>query len=268
MIDQIWINGNWMASDKAGISVSDRGFLMGDTCFETLYFNGQKVEGKIEHLQLLKHSMEVLQFPKCDFEAMQLVMDQAEDLLLAAKMHQASIRLTVSRGEGRGAVATGQPNSVLQVYELEKGRPFEPLQLKTSPIRRNETSPLTLIKAGCYGDHLAALRSATQAGGNEALMLNIQGRVAGLAMGNIIAKFGDEWVTPPVEDGVRDGFVRSWVVSNLKFKREKIVERSIEPDELITSNASAFGLNSIWGVRPIASIDGVVLKSTQLQAAF
>ncbi len=266
MIDQTWLNGDWVDAGSAQISVGDRGFLLGDTCFETLYFNGRYIEGKSEHLSLLGRSMDVLQFPDCDFAALEAALKEAEDRLQQIGLSAASVRMTVSRGEGRGAFVSGAPNCVLQFFKLEHARPFEPLKVFTSAIRRNETSPLVKIKAGCYGDHLAALRAAAEVGGNEALMLNTQGKVAGLAMGNIFVRLGGEWVTPPVEDGVRNGFMRSTVIAFLKSKGASVQVRSIKVEELFEKKSvSAFGVNSLWGSRPILSIDGKKLEQSDIQ---
>ncbi len=262
MIDHVWLNGEWLAPEIAKISTYDRGFLLGDSCFETLYFNGQEIEGKAEHLQLLKKSIEVLKIENAFaddiiFKALMA----AETILSEAKTKEASVRLTLSRGLGRGTEVVGNPNMVLQMFEITAGRPFSALNLVVSPIRRNETSPLTFIKAGCYGDHLAALRFAKDNGGNEALMLSTKDNVAGLAMGNIVLVHQDEIITPSIKDGVRAGYMRTRVLQQAHKQALKVTERSVSIDEILSAKYQIFGLNSLWGVRPVASVNQVQMPT-------
>ncbi|ACT58533.1 aminotransferase class IV [Hirschia baltica] len=258
MIDQVWLNGEWLAPEIAKISTYDRGFLLGDSCFETLYFNGREIEGKAEHLQLLKKSIEVLKIENVLADDVVFkALEAAETILKEEKITEASVRLTLSRGLGRGAEVLGKPNMVLQMFEIGAGRPFSALKLITSPIRRNETSPLTFIKAGCYGDHLAALRFAKDNGGDEALMLNTKDNVAGLAMGNIVLVHQDEIITPPIKDGVRAGYMRTRVLQQANKQALKVTERSVSIDDILSAKYHIFGLNSLWGVRPVASVDNV-----------
>ncbi|MFC7291263.1 aminotransferase class IV [Hirschia litorea] len=257
MIDRIWMNGEWMDAGNAHISPQDRGFLLGDTCFETLRFGEGVIEGKAAHIKLLRKSMAVLEMQGGPDDAdIYAALEEAEAALNKSGAIEASVRITFSRGQGRGAVVLGEPMLVIQMSKIEAGRPYAPLKLITSPIRRNETSPLTRIKAGCYGDHLAALRHAQKAGGNEALMLNMQGNVAGLAMGNIVVFKENGLITPPIEDGVRAGFMRQQVFKRMKDQGLQIEERSVRCSEIEQPEGVVCGLNSLWGVRPVISIDG------------
>ncbi len=269
MIDRIWMNGEWMDAGNAHISPQDRGFLLGDTCFETLRFGDGVIQGKAAHIKLLRKSMTVLEMHGGPDDAdIYTALEEAEAALNKSGAIEASVRITFSRGQGRGAVVLGEPMLVIQMSKLEAGRPYAPLKLITSPIRRNETSPLARIKAGCYGDHLAALRHAQRAGGNEALMLNMQGNVAGLAMGNIAIFKRDVLITPHSEDGVRVGFMRSKILKKARSEGLQIEERSIQPDELAEADIYVVGLNSLWGVRPVMSIDGKDIHSINASHAF
>lgn len=264
MIDNVWMNGSWLAAEKAHVSTLDRGFLLGDTCFETLRFNGVHIEGKTEHLALLRKSMDVLQMQGGPEDTVILnALSEAEQYLVAANTKEASVRITFSRGQGRGAHVFGEPIIVLQIGLIPSGRPYTPLKLFTSDILRNETSPLSKIKAGCYGDHLAALRGAQALGGNEALMLNTKGNIAGLAMGNIAFISENTVVTPPIEDGVRAGYLRNLFLKEAIKKGFNISEKSIQPEDVLKTDILAFGLNSLWGLRPIESIDGFNLVQSK-----
>lgn len=243
----------------ATIPARDRSFLLGDGCFETLRYGDGHIEGIAEHLSLLRQSANLLGisgFPPDD--ALKAALDEACRGLAG----EAAVRITLSRGAGgRGAAAArALPLTVISASPLAERRPYPPLRVVTAKIRRNETSPLSRIKATSYGDNLAARREAVEAGADEALMLNIAGRPACLAMGNLFLRLpSGDWVTPPVEEGIRPGYMRTQLIGRLKASGSIIAERPINVRELTESGASLFGVNSLWGVRAIESLDGAPL---------
>ena len=177
--------------------------------------------------------------------------------LAQATPGEAALRITVSRGAGgRGAGALHtQPVTVLSISPLESGRPYAPMSVTTSSIRRNETSPLSALKSTSYGDNLAARREAVDAGVDEALMLNTAGRVACLAMGNLFLRTAaDSWATPPMEEGARPGYMRRMIIDQLKSENTAFEERPIELDELLADGVRLYGANSLWGLRPIKDL--------------
>ncbi len=262
MDNSVWVDGEWRHPDEALVSALDRAFLLGDSCFETLRFRNDKLEGKREHISLLRQSRNVLEFESgpTDSELLSFL-DEAEHKLSASHLSGAVVRLTLSRGQGRGTILTSGPNLVIQIFEHSFEIPLKPLELVTSKILRNETSPLSRIKAGCYGDNLAVLREASKQGGNEALMINTKGNVAGLAMGNIVGVSKGMCVSPPPEDGVRAGFMRGQLLETARANGVAVQERSLQKQEVHNQKFVFFGLNSLWGARRIISLDGVKLSS-------
>ncbi|WP_081814920.1 aminodeoxychorismate synthase component I [Hyphomonas pacifica] len=244
----------WMASPE--VSVRDRAFLLGDGCFETLRLSDGSIEGLDEHIALLRCSLSVLGIngvPE-DEALRQAFLELAERVA-----GDAALRITVSRGAGgRGAVAAGsEPLTVLSVTPLSDTRPYAPMKTITASIRRNETSPLSQIKSTSYGENLVARRQASEAGADESLMLNMAGRPACFAMGNLFLVTADGvWVTPPEEEGVRPGYMRASILRRLQEEGTPCEIRAIEYAELIQPGAQIFGANSLWGLRDVASLDG------------
>ena len=96
-------------------------------------------------------------------------------------------------------------------------------------------------------------------------MLNTQGRVACLAMANIamVERLTKTIWTPPVEEGVRPGYQRGEVLRMLSKQGWRIAEVPIELEELSCEGREVFGLNSLWGVRPVRKLDRVALLVTE-----
>lgn len=245
------------------VSVRDRAFLLGDGCFETLHLSGGGIEGLDEHIALLKRSLSALGINGVPQDE---TLKQALQQFAGRVAGDAALRITVSRGAGgRGAEATSsEPLTVLSATPLSDTRPYAPMRVITASIRRNETSPLSQIKSTSYGDNLAARRQAIEAGADEALMLNLAGRPAGLAMGNLFLVTADGvWVTPPEEEGVRPGYMRASILRRLQEKGTPSEIRPVDYAELLQPGAQLFGANSLWGLRAVASLDGRELTQPQ-----
>jgi len=242
------------------VSVRDRSFLLGDGCFETLRSCDGMIEGIPEHLSLLRQSADVLGIEGFPGD---LELHEALNELAQAFAGTSAVRVTLSRGAGgRGANSSAAPAViVLSINALGESRPYPPLRVITSSIRRNETSPLSRVKSTSYGENLAARRAATEAGADEALMLNLAGRPACLAMGNIFLRTASgDWVTPPADEGVREGYMRGQVLARLAAEGCAVHIRPVIAAELLETGASLFGVNSLWGMRPVQSLDGHMLK--------
>ena len=120
--------------------------------------------------------------------------------------------------------------------------------LVTSPVRRNEGSPLTAMKTLCYADCILAKREAMAAGFDEPVMLNNRGELAE----------GDGCVlTPPVGCGLLPGVARAWVLEQGAAR-----EAVLYPEDLARCE-EAFVTNSLMGVMPVRSIDGRRLPSRE-----
>ncbi len=265
----VWVNGDWYARDAARISTSDRGFLLGDGCFETLRYAHGHIEGVKEHLALLRQSAKVLAFtlPVEDIVIEQALTELAQELK-RLDVAEAAVRLTLSRGAGGRGADSGDtnPTLVIQASLTPLRAEMAPLSVVTVAIRRNETSPLSRIKSLSYGDNLFARRLAVEQAVDEALMLNTQGRVACLSMANLVVVDAQKkWIkTPSAEEGARPGYMRGRFLKWAKASTWTVEDGQVLAEDLQRPDVSVFALNSLWGLRPIARLDGLDLSRTEL----
>ena len=105
------------------------------------------------------------------------------------------------------------------------------------------------------------LRQARNRGADEALLFNPAGALIGACMANVFLKKDDQWLTPSLACGARDGAVRSWVLNQLGV-RETIVTRA---DAL--SSESIFLTSSWLGLMPLHQVEDTTLApvAPQLQ---
>ena len=197
---QVWLNGRLLPEAEAGLSIFDRGFTLGDGIFETLRVCEGRPLWLDDHLARFQHGAGVLGIP-LPFEDRAIRRGLAE-LIEASGHQQASLRLTLSRGPSRARglwpPASPATPTLLAVVSPFPGTGRPPLRLIVAgTVRRNEHSPLSLIKSLNYGDNILARREADSRGADDALMMNGQGRITCGTVGNIFLRFAGVWVTPP-----------------------------------------------------------------------
>ena len=108
---------------------------------------------------------------------------------------------------------------------------------------------------------MLASGAARDAGYDDALFLNTQGRVACAGIGNVFALFGDRLVTPPARDGVIDGIVRDVLLRTCGDLGLGAGERSLELDDLRQAQALLV-TNSLRLVSPVTALDERIYPSS------
>ena len=235
----------------------DRGLLLADGVFDTSLVVCGTVILRSAHVNRLVG----------DAAALGIAIDQKQinDLLdkNLTEDHSGVLRITVTSGPAeRWSLNTKmiRPTVLLSLSPLNKSDQFKSISLQTSLIRRNSTSPTSRHKTLAYTDNLAALRSARDEGYDDALFLNTCGNVCCTTIGNLFLKFGNTWTTPPVSDGVLPGVMRQWMMQIAQEIGLRIVERTIQEDELQFVEA-AFMMNSARLAAPISIINKRELPS-------
>jgi len=105
-----------------------------------------------------------------------------------------------------------------------------------------------------------ASRRAKAKGYDEALLLNIHGRVAEGPGENIFIVKGEHLITPPVSEDVLEGITRNTVMELAEGEGFKVEERPISVGELYGAD-EAFFTGTAAEVVPIVEVDGVAIGS-------
>ncbi len=249
-----WRNGELRDADDPAISPHDRGFLLGDGLFETIFYRaGALILGQA-HLARLRAGSEMLgiPLPHSDRDLENACLDVAQGRQSSEDL---AIRITLSRGPGGRGVAlplTPEPTCLITAG----GTPdyTKPFRLKTASIRRNTTSPLSRLKSLNYLDNILARRQAMAEGYDDALILNTEQRVACTSIANIWLVEGNHIITPPAADGVLEGTVRGKLIELLASGPVQVDTESFNLTRLKSADA-CFLTNSLMGVLPISAID-------------
>lgn len=242
--------------------LTDRGLLLADGVFDTSLVANGRVFLREAHLDRLMRDALALDI-HCDRHTLEALMDEiVQDAGLFA------LRLTVTRGAGgRGLIGTSEtaPTLLARLDALAPARQFSPVTLRTAAITRNPDSVTTRHKTLAYTDNIMAARHALQAGHDEALMLNTQGRIACASSANIFARFGKRIVTPPVSEGALAGVMRAWLLDALSRSGFDVAEAAISVSELANAD-QVFATNSLRLIAPVSRIDAQTYDDTHLGA--
>jgi branched-chain amino acid aminotransferase len=244
------LNGKLVDADEARIDPTDRGFTLGDGVFETIAVRKGSVRHMAAHLNRLKLGCSVLRIKLAydDPTLKKLIQETAA----ANNLEDAAVRLTLTRGPGdRGLVPPMRQRPTLLITAAPLPPPPTPARvIVATGTRRNELSPLARIKSLNTLDNVLARAEATNAGADDAILLNTHGNIAESSVANIFLLVDGGLLTPPVSDGALPGIARGEVI-----RLTHAEERNLTPDML--NRASEVFLTNALGIRPVVAVGDV-----------
>ncbi len=249
-----YLNGAFFLEDAALVSAADAGLLSAHGVFETFRARSGTVYRLGDHVARMRSGAAVLSIdPPPDLEHLPEIV---RELAGRSELPDARVRATLTAGPPGGhpafvvqaRAATDYPDAM---YEKGATTVF-------SPIRRNETSPLSGTKSLNHLDNLLARRQAQAYGALTALLLNTRGAMAEAATANLFIVRDGALLTPPVKDGALPGVTRAAVLELAQANAIAANERSIAPEELLAAG-EAFLTGAIMGVMPLVSVDGAAI---------
>ncbi|HYF96179.1 MAG TPA: aminotransferase class IV [Symbiobacteriaceae bacterium] len=237
--------------EQALVPVADRGFCYGDGLFETMLL----IDGEIGllplHLERMTGSARALGIPFDSGHARQGIQAVVEAIRDSARGEH-FLRMTLTRGSAgpRGYQPPPDPAPTLVIAIAPFRRPGGPMSAITSSYRVGEHSPLAAHKTISALDKVLARGEAFRAGCDEAVMLNLQGRVAEGAASNLFIVRKGLWMTPPLADGCLPGIMRQRVLALTGG-----VQWRIAPEDLFRCDG-VYLTNALMGCMPLAALDG------------
>jgi branched-subunit amino acid aminotransferase/4-amino-4-deoxychorismate lyase len=242
---KVSLDGTLVDEEAARVSASDRGFLVGDGVFETLRVYDGRPFALDEHLARLEASAAAMRMPLPGIDLARA----ASDVLLANELSDARMRITITSGPGPPGLARGGGPPTVLVVAL----PIAPWPSTSTAIvsrlRRDEHRPLAGVKTTSLAESVIALAEASDAGADEALLLNTAGNLCEATTANVFLVREGIAATPPLDSGCLAGITRAHV---LQLGAE---ERTMSPDDLLQAD-EAFLTSSTREVQPLVAIDG------------
>jgi para-aminobenzoate synthetase/4-amino-4-deoxychorismate lyase len=110
--------------------------------------------------------------------------------------------------------------------------------LLVSPFRSDPDDPCLRHKTSLRGFYNREHRRALSQGCFDALFVNRLDRVTEGAITNLFARIGDDWVTPPLADGLLPGLWRAWFLAETGATERSLTLADLQAaDELVVGNS-------------------------------
>lgn len=260
---KIFLDNKLVDKEDAVISVFDHGLLYGDGVFEGVRsYNGLIFKLK-EHLDRLFESAHtlMLDIPLSKAEIEKAVIQT----LKANRLKDAYIRLVVTRGVGDLGLDPRKCKKATLFIITDKIAMYpkdyyeKGLVIATVPTVRNHPEALNpQLKTLNYLNNILAKIEATNAGVDEAILLNAQGYVTECTGENIFFVSGQSVVTPPPYVGILKGITRDVVMRLAKDMRFTVREDVFTRHDLYVAD-EVFLTGTAAEIIPVIKIDNRVI---------
>jgi len=261
MFNNTFINGKFISSKNAKISIDDAGFLYGDGIFETLRGYKGKLFKLDEHIARLLSSLKQLRYnPHFDKT---YIKSAVYELLSKNRLSQtgAYIKIIVTRnryGERFHYDLQIKPNLIIIAKKLD---PYPDdyykngIKIATSDLKRSAIgSSLYKFKLLNYFENIYVRNEAYYKQSLEGIFLTRDRLILEGSMSNIFYVKNGTVITPPLTQNILPGITRQVVISLCRENNIKVSERRIHYFDIIKAE-EIFLTNSVMEIMPVKEID-------------
>ncbi len=256
----VYLNGEFIAKEKASISVMDRGFLFGDGVYEVIPVYQGKIFRLSEHLTRLQNSLDSVQIfnPYSDSKWKNILLE----LISSSSQANQSIYLQITRG-----VDTSRKHS------FDKLTPT--VFIETNPLTPRSKSDLENgysaiiqadfrwercdIKATSLLANTMYSQQAKQAQVEE-VILHRDSAITEGATSNVFIVKNSTLFTHPTGTHILSGITRDLVIESAKNCNLTINESSVDVNELLDAD-EVWISSSTREVMPLVKIDNQLINN-------
>lgn len=229
------------------IAADDRGLAYGDGLFETLLLHQGRAVWWDAHWRRLRWGAERLRIA---LPEERVVAAEASDLIEG--MTHGVLKCVLTRGAGGRGYAppeNAEPTLVISVHEAPAAGPANGLDVRWCDTRLALQPALAGIKHLNRLEQVMARMEWNDPAIHEGLMLDADDRVICATAGNVFARIGGRWLTPPVDRCGVAGVMREWLLAHVDGAAEAVLDRrAIETAEAVLI------CNSVRGLQPVRRI--------------
>jgi branched-chain amino acid aminotransferase len=253
----LWLDGQLVPADEAGVSPFDHGLLVGDGVFETLRVYDGVPFAWSRHHQRLVRSAGGLGLSAPGSQELRAAVD---DVLLANGVTEGRVRLTITGGPSPlGSERGDGPPTVIVMSAPATPWPAT-VDVVIVPWSRNERGAVAGLKTTSYAENVRALAYARERDAGEAIFLNTRGEVCEATGSNVFVIRDGVVRTPPADAGCLLGVTRALVL-------ELCAEHGMPAEEVALGRSAladadeAFLTSSTREVQAIGRVDGRALPA-------
>jgi len=251
MSTNVYLDGNILPKEKAGIPVDDRAVLFGEAVFETLRTVSSKPFLLKKHLVRLRNGASAfgLEVGESDEDIARAI----SKLVETAGPGDKRVRITLTGGGAREIAPAEIRKGTLIITTSPLTIDSEPKSVVFFPGPRAPTLALAQTKNANYLASLEARHFAKTMGADDCIFTQ-NGLVLESTAANVFAVNGDTLITPPVEDGILPGITRETVIDLAASNSINIEQKSISKPELISAD-EVFLTNSITSLTRVRKLE-------------
>ncbi len=258
---RVHIDGRICLPEDAKVSVFDRGFLYGDSVYETIATVHGRLFAAGEHLDRLERSAQRLGLrlpPRAEIEG------AIAQTITAAGNAESRVRVVVTRGAGLfdlDPASADDPRLVIIVQP--RGGPTPEMyangvSVEIVSVTRNLPGAIDpAVKSGNYLNNVLALGEARRrSGAYEAILCAANGSVAEGSSSNVFALIAGQLRTPALQVGILAGVTRDKVLRlarGLSIPCDEVA--FLGPDELRGAD-EIFLTSAVRGILPVTTVNG------------
>lgn len=254
------VDGRISPIGEARVAAMDHGFLFGDSIYEVVRTRSRRPVALAEHLERLRASavQTYLVIPWTDGE----IAARMREAVAATTFAECYVRLVVTRGPGPMTLspeACFSPSILVYAMPLRTPTPEE-LERGAAvcvPARlRNDRRALApAAKTGNYLNNVLALVEARRSGGEDAVMLNVEGHVTEATTANVFWVRGGELFTPSLDCGILAGITRTQLIWTVRQQGVVVHEGRYAYADMAGADEVML-TGTVRGVSPVTRIDG------------
>lgn len=263
VVTLIYLDGQWLDKDTAKVSVYDHGLLYGDGVFEGMRVYGGRTFRLAEHVERLYDSAHAIMIAPPMTRAEMIAV--TEEGVQRSGLREGYLRHVITRGVGDLGLDPRKcpvPSVIIifdtiAIWPAERYEQGLTLVTAGTPINQREAlSPR--VKSLNYLNHILAKIEATNAGADDAIMLDASGHIAEATGMNLFVLKKGVIYTPPVHAGMLKGVTRDVIIELARTAGHPLVETILNRYDLYTAD-EAFLTGTAAEVAPIRMVDGRVI---------
>jgi branched-chain amino acid aminotransferase len=247
-------NGKLLARENLNISLENRGFKYGDSIFETIKIQHNKIIFWEDHYFRLMSSMRMLRMKIPLKFTLEFLEREIIKTVNASNLNALSrVRLNVYRKDG--GFYTPRTNDIDYTIEVSaiESAVKERYNIDVFKDFYNFSGLLSTVKTNNRMVNTLASIYAKENDLDSCVLVNERKGVVEVTNGNIFILKGDTIKTPSLEEGCIKGIVRKKIIEIIsKNKDYTLEETSISPFEIQKAD-EVFITNAIVGVQPVTN---------------